>query len=589
MRYTDEVIVRQLRLREDSNWEFQQVNFSGNRPAAPSRSVWADEIAAFANAGGGVLLCGVSDDGEVQGMSPQELAALDSLISEVASDSIRPPVRIRTEHRVLGEKQRFLLVEVPKGESQHDSPGGAFIRVGNSKRQMSSAERLRLAQRRSQANLFRFDDQTVPGTGFETLREALWKPLLSAEGAANPQVALRKLALLALDEAGTLRATVAGVLLCTRTPERWIRGALITATHYAGADRAADQLDAQEITGPLNRQIADAIGFALRNMRVAARKAPGRVDLPQYSARALFEGLTNAVAHRDYSAQTRKIRLAMFEDRLEIQSPGSLPNNLTVESMAALQATRNPTLASLLGRMPVAGIRGSEDRQYFMERRGDGVVIIQRETRELCGRLPEYRLVGDSEVCLSIPAAAQERSPGRAVVHVRCSGMSVPNVEVVAFFPNKTWVRELTDERGLAQFELHSTHLPMTVFAAAANFAAHVAKDWQPREGALAIDLEELPNGGSLVLHDGGGQVPSLRGRINPVRDSYDRTFVYTDGIAVNHGQQQPVYFAFGEPLRLTDEGGSEALLRIIEIMGATALVEYQTCAPANVREAGSA
>ena len=68
--------------------------------------------------------------------------------------------------------------------------------------------------------------------------------LLLAQGAANPQVALRKLALLALDETGTQRATVAGVLLCTRTPERWIRGALITATHYAGADRASDQLDA---------------------------------------------------------------------------------------------------------------------------------------------------------------------------------------------------------------------------------------------------------------------------------------------------------------------------------------------------------
>lgn len=589
MRYTDEAIARQLRLREDSNWEFKQVNFSGNRPTNPNRSVWADEIAAFANARGGVLLCGVSDDGEVQGMSPRQLAALDSLLAEVASDSIKPPVRIHTQHRELDEGKPFLLVEVPQGESQHDSPGGAFIRVGNSKRQMSSAERLRLAQRRSQANLFWFDEQTVPGTGIETLREALWKPLLSAEGAANPEVALRQLSLLALDEAGTLRATAAGVLLCTRTPERWIRGALITATHYAGADRASDQLDAQEITGPLNRQIADAIGFALRNMRVAARKAPGRVDLPQYSERALFEGLTNAVAHRDYSVQTRKIRLSMFEDRLEIQSPGSLPNNLTVESMATLQATRNPTLASLLGRMPVEGIRGSEDRQYFMERRGDGVVIIQRETRELCGTLPEYRLVGDAEVCLSVPAASQERSPGRAVVHVRCSGRSVPNVEVVALFPNKTWECESTDERGLAQFELHSTHLPMTVFAAAPHFAAHVAKDWRPREGALAIDLEGLPNGGSLVLPDGGGPLPSLRGRVSPVRDSYDRTFVFMDGIAVNQGQPQPVYFALGEPLRLTDEAGSEALLRVIEIIGTTALVEYQTCARAESCETGPA
>ena len=124
-------------------------------------------------------------------------------------------------------------------------------------------------------------------------------------------------------------------------------------------------------------------------MRVAARKEPARVDMPQYSDRALFEALVNAVAHRDYSMCGSRIRLSMFEDRLEIQSPGSLPNNLTVDSMATRQAARNQTLTSMLGRMPVEGIQGSEDRRYFMERRGDGVPIILRETRGLCGRPPE--------------------------------------------------------------------------------------------------------------------------------------------------------------------------------------------------------
>ena len=70
-------------------------------------------------------------------------------------------------------------------------------------------------------------------------------------------------------------------------------------------------------------------------MQVAARKVPARrEELPQYSEEALFEALTNAVAHRDYSIRGSRIRLSMFTDRLEIQSPGSLPNNLTVESMA---------------------------------------------------------------------------------------------------------------------------------------------------------------------------------------------------------------------------------------------------------------
>ena len=196
-------------------------------------------------------------------------------------------VRIRTHHRQLPDGKRLLLVEVPEGDSQHDSQGGSYIRVGGSKQKMTSDERLRLAQRRGQARFRSFDEQTVPDTGFGTLDEWLWKPLLTAEGAADPESALGKLALLKPDEAGIPRATIAGVLLCTRNPEQWLPNACITATRYRGKERASGQIDAQEITGPLNRQIADAVAFAVRNMHVAARKEPARVDLPQYSDKAL--------------------------------------------------------------------------------------------------------------------------------------------------------------------------------------------------------------------------------------------------------------------------------------------------------------
>ena len=202
---------------------------------------------------------------------------------------------------------------------------------------------------------------------------------MSAEGAADPELTLEKLALLAVDEAGIPRATVAGVLLCTRNPEQWLPNACITATRYRGRDRASGQIDAQEITGPLNRQISAAVAFAVRNMQVAARKESARVDLPQYSDRVLFEALVNAVVHRDYSLHGSRIRLSMFEDRLEVQSPGSLPNNLTVESMATRQATRNEALASVLGRMPVGGVQGSEDRQYFGAQR-----VTTANTQEEC-------------------------------------------------------------------------------------------------------------------------------------------------------------------------------------------------------------
>ena len=399
---------------------------------------------------------------------------------------------------------------------------------------------------------------------------------MTAEGAINPESALGKLALLAPDEAGIPRSTVAGVLLCTRNPEQHLPNACITAPRYRGKDRASGQIDAQEITGPLNRQIADGVAFAIRNMHIAARKEPARVDLPQYSDKALFEAVVNAVAHRDYSMGASKIRLSMLEDRLEIQSPGSLPNNLTVDSMETRQATRNQALTSVLGRMPVGGVQGSEDRRYFMERRGDGVPIIMRESRALSGKLPQYRLINGSEVCLIIPAAAQEQSPAQAVITVRSGGQPLPGADLLALFPNKTWKRATTDEAGEAAVDLHTSHLPMKVFAAAPGCAAHLEREWIPSRRALTIELKSLQEGGSVIFPEATGYLPGLKGRLNPIRDPHDRTCLFASNITINEGEQQPVYFLPGEELRLTDAEGTTLLVRVIDIAGRSTLVEYR-------------
>ncbi len=576
MTHSNQEIARRLQLGEDSAWEFKQVEFAGDQPKSPERGDLADEIVAFANADGGALLCIFTEEGEVQDMTRERLSALDNYVVRVSSDSIEPPVRIRTRHTEIPDGKRLLIVDVPAGDSPHERSGQRYIRIGGSKRRMTGDEWLRLAQRRAQARYRSFDEQTVPGTGFNTLDESLWKPLLSAEGAAEPEVALGRLALLANDEAGIPRATVAGVLLCAPDPRQWLPNAAITATRYRGNDRASGQIDAQEISGPLNRQIAQAVSFALRNMQVAARKDPGRVDLPQYSHRALFEALVNAVVHRDYSIRGSKIRLSMFADRLEIQSPGSLPNNLTVESMETRQVTRNEALTSVLARLPVGGIQGSQERQYFMERRGDGVPIIRRETQELCGQLPAYRVIDDAEVRLTIPAATHEHSPSSSVITVRSAGQPLFGVDVLVLFPNKTWKRSTTNEDGEASVELYTSHLPTTVFAAAGGHAARLERDWTPSQRALSLDLQVLPDGGSVIFPEAVGRLPILKGRLNPVRDAQDRTYLYANNIAINQGQPQPVHFAPGEELRLTDADGRESLIRILDVVGRSALLEYR-------------
>ena len=423
---------------------------------------------------------------------------------------------------------------------------------------------------------------------------------MSSEGATNPKSALEKMGLLSRGENGAVQATVSGLLLCSRAPEEWLPHACITATYYRGRDRASGQVDAQTIIGPVQQQIAHAVAFVRRNMRVSAMKRPAREEFPQYSEEAIFEAVVNAVAHRDYSMLGSRIRLSMFDDRIEIQSPGGLPNNLTLEAMPHRQATRNELLTSLLGRVSAAGMGGVGGRRFIVERRGDGIPIMCRETRMLSGRLPDFRLFDDSELCVSIPAAPLDLKPARAAVIVRSGGCPLPGADILVAFPNGTWKRAVTDDGGEVLLDLHTTALPMTVFVAAAGHGAHLEREWAPGRGTLVADLPLLLGGGAILLPEGDGSVPRIRGRLNPVRDTLDRTGgearrlalatsrlnpvrdtldrtgLYASDIAVNEGQPQPVPFIPGEDMRLTDVDGSEAWIRVVAVEGRAALVEYR-------------
>lgn len=202
------------------------------------------------------------------------------------------------------------------------------------------------------------------------------------------------------------RNAMAGVLLCTTEPQRWLPHAYIQAVSYAGERTDADyQTDARDIGGPLDEQVAEALHFVRRNMLVRATKETARSERPQFSERAVFEALVNAVAHRDYSIAGARVRLHLFGDRLELYVPGALANTLTPDSLHLRQANRNELIVSLLARCAApAGV----GRTRLMDRRGDGVPIIRKACRELSGRLPEYRLIDDSELRLLMWAANED-------------------------------------------------------------------------------------------------------------------------------------------------------------------------------------
>ena len=337
----------------------------------------------------------------------------------------------------------------------------------------------------------------------------------------------------------------------------------------------ATQHDAATIRGPLDRQIRDAVNFVRRNTQVAARMAPGRVETPQFSPRAVFEAVVNAVVHRDYSIADSRIRLFVFDDRLELYSPGALPNSLSVEAMRNRQATRNETLASILRMLPVGDIGGAGDRQYFMEQRGEGVPIIYEETRDLTGREPQYELLGGAELRLTIPSAQPPVEGIAGEVSVFAAGRPLAGAQVVALYPNKTWMEGTTDTSGRVAFGFHS-ELPITVSCAAPGHGGQVARDWRP-PAPLSLRLEELSRGGSIVFTEGTGHLPGLNGRLNPILDNLDRMYLYTSNVAVDEGRQQPVHFKLNRPMLLTDVNGVERIVRLIEMLGETALLEFES------------
>ena len=403
-------LARRIRLGEDSALELKQVSVTGSRVTAPRRNDVADELGAFANGRGGELVLGVDDTTRnVTGIPLDALDVVETWVREICNDTLKPPLDATIRKIELpdtaGDPVPVLFVAVERSLFVHKSPGGYFRRLGSSKRELAPDLLARLFQERSQSRMIRFDESAVPGTGPSDLDYGLTRRFLREDTTGEEdasETAARKLRLV-YDVDGTARLTLAGVLLCTREPQRWLPHAYVQAVSYAGERTDVEyQTDARDIGGPLDEQVAEALHFTRRNMLVRATKATARTEHPQFGDRAVFEALVNAVAHRDYSIAGARIRLHLFGDRLELYVPGALANTLTTDSLHLRQANRNELIVSLLSRCPAPTGLG---RAHMMDRRGDGVPIIRRESRELSGRLPEYTLIDDSEVRLVIRAA----------------------------------------------------------------------------------------------------------------------------------------------------------------------------------------
>ena len=408
-------LLRKIRLGEDSFLEFKEVFLSGGRIKGPGRDQLADELAAFANSTGGVVVLGVSDEPRaVTGIPIEHLDAVERYVSEIASDSITPPLLPLIEKLELpaadGRMRPVVKVEIPWGSFVHQSPGGYLHRVGSSKRQMEPAVLARLFEQRSQSRGGQFDRQGRRGGvgprsgrasgGSVSRRDQRRRPdNRTLEVGHDPG---RRRGRAAPDRGGrAARNAPAAALAVARVhPGSGVPG----RQHRRGAGLAA--LPARRQGQRRAARRPDCVRLPVRGEKPAASKPPsplGRQDWPQYDLAAVFEAVVNAVAHRDYSIRGSKVRLRMFSDRIELCSPGALVNGMSIDELAYKQNTRNPAIANLLDRCPVPEEIESP-RLTMMDRRGEGVPAILARSRRLSGRQPVYEMFGD-ELRLTIHAA----------------------------------------------------------------------------------------------------------------------------------------------------------------------------------------
>lgn len=320
---------------------------------------WCKSVSAFANTSGGVLIFGVSDDGKIIGLMDHESDA--ERISEIIKTRLDPIPEFNLSF-CEEEGKKLIVLNIYKGEEtpyyySGDGVMEAYIRVGNESVKATSTELKRLVLRGKNTS---FDSQIssykVEDYAFSKLRERYkkWtgnsfddKDLISF-GLANEQGYL----------------TNAGALLADESPVRWSR---VFCTRWNGLNKSGgmmDALDDAEYSGSIISLIENGEAFIKRNSRMMWRKTDNsREEMPEYVERSYHEALINGLAHRDYLINGSEVHIDIYDDRMEIYSPGGMPDGSLIQERDPLtvpSTRRNPVLADVLNRLG------------YMERKGSG-------------------------------------------------------------------------------------------------------------------------------------------------------------------------------------------------------------------------
>ena len=322
----------------------------------------ASEVVAFLNSKGGTIFVGISDSCKIVGLPPEDVRRVNQLVSNVASQSVRDPVSLITENITVGRSKVVVAVHVEEGKDKpyFDGKGVVWLKEGSDKRRVVSKDEVRRLFEASSS--LHADEQPTKATVADIDIKRLSEFFAKTYGVAFPRRTTDRMLMLKnmnlADDHGFLN--LAGLLMFGKHPEFIAPQFGIKAVRFNGISiDSISYSDSEDYGGRLDDLYKGAKAFVLRNLH--KRQGPGGVNMPGTSEipeAAIEELLVNALLHRDYFVSA-PIRVLMFDDRMEIVSPGSLPNHLTVEKILAGNTNiRNPILATFVakGLLPYHGL-----------------------------------------------------------------------------------------------------------------------------------------------------------------------------------------------------------------------------------------
>lgn len=325
----------------------------------------AKGLVAFSNLGGGMVLLGVEDDGTISGTTR---ADLEEWVMTACRDKIRPGIIPFYEVvRDVEPARDVAIVRVSPGYAVHsvwhNNRNTYYIRVGTQSREPSPEELGRLFQQRGslRAELSPVSGATLADLDLRRLRDYFGR-IRQQEVPADGDEAGWKVLLVNTEIMTEEGVTVGGMLLFGQTPNRFLAHAGIDAAAFPGAEKDYAARERTALRGPMTPLfgasgdlletglVERALEFVRRNTPVSAALDHGRrLEKPAYPQEAVREGIVNALIHRDYLLTSTDIELAVYSNRLEIISPGRLPNGITPGRMrAGTRAARNQLLKDVM-------------------------------------------------------------------------------------------------------------------------------------------------------------------------------------------------------------------------------------------------